>query len=59
MNRIQKTVAAVLALIITLLGSAGVTAPLAFANVQPIALHQARVVPQPNTTMTTPSLRQV
>ena len=61
MNRIQKTVAACMALIITLLGAAGVTAPIAFASVQPVALHQAQFVPdtQPNTSMATTTLRRV
>ena len=50
MNRIHKAVTAVVALTITLLGAAGVTAPLAFANLQPAAMHQAQAAPgtQPN-----------
>ena len=50
MNRIQKTVAACMALIITVLGAAGVTAPMAFASVQPLALHQTQSLhgAQPN-----------
>ena len=41
MNRIQKAAAAVIALTITLVGSVCVTAPMALADVQPLALHQA------------------
>jgi hypothetical protein len=61
MNRMQKTVAAVMALTITLLGAAGVTAPMAFANVQPATLHQAQSAPsvQPDSLMTTQRLRHV
>lgn len=61
MNRIQKTVAACMALIITVLGAAGVTAPMAFASVQPAALHQVQFVPvaQPNTLIATTTLRRV
>lgn len=59
MNRIQKPVAAVIALTITLLGAAFVTAPMALADMQPIALHQAASVPcvQPNSSIRTPGLR--
>lgn len=55
MNRIQKAVTACMALTITLLGAAGVTAPLAFASLQPAALHQAQAVPgaQPTFLMAT------
>lgn len=41
MNTIQKAAAAVVALTITLVGSVCVTAPMAFADVQPLAMHQA------------------
>lgn len=59
MNRIQKAVAAVTALTITLLGAAFVTAPMALADMQPMALHQAASVPcvQPNSSLGSPSLR--
>ena len=40
MNRIQKATAAALALTITLVGAVCVTAPLALADVHPIAVHQ-------------------
>ena len=40
MNRIQKATAAAIALTITLVGSVCVTAPLALADVHPIAVHQ-------------------
>lgn len=61
MNRIQKAVAAVMALTITMLGSIAVTAPLAFASVQPAAMHQAQSVPgaRPNTAAPILSLRHV
>jgi len=61
MNRIQKSVAALMALTITVLGAAGATAPLAFANVQAAAVHQAQSIPgsQHNIPMTSPSLRRV
>lgn len=61
MNRIQKAVTAFMALTITLLGAVGVTAPMAFANVQPAALHQAQSMPgaQPNSLMATSALRRV
>jgi hypothetical protein len=57
MNRIQKAVAAAMALTITLVGAAAVTAPIAFADIQSTALHQAHSVPgaQP-TSLTTMSL---
>ena len=59
MNRIQKAVAAVTALTITLLGAAFVTAPMALADMQPTALHQAASVPcvQPNSSLGSSSLR--
>lgn len=41
MNRIQKAAAAVIALTITVVGSVCVTAPMALADTQPLALHQA------------------
>jgi hypothetical protein len=41
MNRMQKAAAAVVAFAITLVGSVCVTAPMALADVQPLALHQA------------------
>ena len=61
MNRIQKTVAACMALTITLLGAAGVTAPMAFASVQPAALHQAQSVSgaQPTIEVTTLTQRLI
>lgn len=61
MNRIQKAVAAVMALTITLLGAAGVTAPMAFASVQPTALHQVQTAPgtQPNSRTAMPNPRPV
>ena len=40
MNRIQKATAAAIALTITLVGSVCVTAPLALADVHPVAVHQ-------------------
>lgn len=40
MNTIQKTAAACMALVITLVGATLATAPLALADVHPIALHQ-------------------
>ncbi|HZD77888.1 MAG TPA: hypothetical protein VE218_12830 [Acidobacteriaceae bacterium] len=40
MNRIQKATAAAIALTITLVGSVCVTAPLALADVHPIAVHR-------------------
>jgi hypothetical protein len=40
MNRIQKAAAAVMALTITVAGAAFVTAPMALADMQPLALHQ-------------------
>lgn len=40
MNRIQKATAAAIALTITLVGAVCVTAPLALADVHPIAVHQ-------------------
>jgi hypothetical protein len=40
MNRIQKAAAAVVALTITLAGAAFVTAPMALADMQPLAMHQ-------------------
>ena len=40
MNRIQKATAAAVALTITLVGAVCVTAPLALADVHPIAVHQ-------------------
>jgi hypothetical protein len=39
MNRIQKATAAAMALTITLVGAVCVTAPLALADVHPIAFH--------------------
>jgi len=39
MNRIQKAVAAAIALTITALGAAFVTAPMALADMQPAASH--------------------
>ena len=61
MNRTQKAVAAVLALTITVLGAAAVTAPIAFADMQSPALHQALSIPsaQPNSPTMTSSLRHV
>lgn len=61
MNRTQKAVAAVMALTITILGAAAVTAPIAFADVQSPAIHQALSVPaaQPNSTTVTSSVRHV
>lgn len=44
MNRIQKAVAAAIALTITALGAAFVTAPMALADMQPAASHQAASV---------------
>lgn len=41
MNRIQKATAAAVALAITLAGAAFVTAPMALADVQPLASHQS------------------
>ena len=40
MNRIQKATAAAIALTITLVGAVCVTAPLALADVHPVAVHQ-------------------
>jgi hypothetical protein len=40
MNRIEKATAAAIALTITLVGAVCVTAPLALADVHPIAFHQ-------------------
>ena len=40
MNRIQKATVAAIALTITLVGSVCVTAPLALADVHPVAVHQ-------------------
>lgn len=40
MNRMQKAAAAVIALTITLAGAAFVTAPMALADMQPLAFHQ-------------------
>jgi hypothetical protein len=40
MNTIQKTAAAFMALVITLVGATLATAPLALADVHPTALHQ-------------------
>ncbi|HEX5462578.1 MAG TPA: hypothetical protein VFX20_21610 [Steroidobacteraceae bacterium] len=40
MNRIQKATAAAVALTITLVGAVCVTAPLALADVHPVAVHQ-------------------
>ncbi|HEV7138955.1 MAG TPA: hypothetical protein VGN43_20125 [Steroidobacteraceae bacterium] len=40
MNRIQKATAAAIALTITLAGAAFVTAPMALADMQPLAFHQ-------------------
>ena len=61
MNRIQKAVAATMALTITLLGSVAVTAPMAFANVRPAALHQSQSVSGalPSVLIAAPSLRRV
>lgn len=61
MNRIQKAVTAAMALTITLIGAAAVTAPIAFADVQSTALHQAHSVPgaQPNSPIAMPRLRHV
>jgi len=61
MNRIQKAVAATIALTITLLGSVAVTAPMAFANVRPAALHQPQSVSgaQPSILLVTPGVRRV
>lgn len=44
MNRIQKAAAAVMALTITLVGSVSVTAPLALADMHPLARHHATFV---------------
>ena len=41
MNRIQKAVIAVVALTVTLLGAVLVTAPMALADMQPVAAHYA------------------
>lgn len=59
MNRIQKAVAAFVALTITLLGAAFVTAPMALADMQPAAVHQTVSAPcvQPNSSIGTSSLR--
>jgi len=59
MNRIQKAVAAFVALTITLLGAAFVTAPMALADMQPIATHQAVSIScaQPRSSTATTSLR--
>lgn len=60
MNRIQKAAAAVIALAITLVGATFVTAPLALADVHPLASHQAMSVSclAPNSSfMRTPSVR--
>jgi len=61
MNRIQKAVAAAMALTITLVGAAAVTAPIAFADVQSSAFHQAHSVSgaQPYSPTTMPRLRHV
>jgi hypothetical protein len=61
MNRIQKAAAAAMALTITLMGAAAVTAPMAFADVQSPALHQAHSAPgaQPNSPTAMPSSRHV
>ncbi|HEV2271809.1 MAG TPA: hypothetical protein VGR92_20345 [Steroidobacteraceae bacterium] len=61
MNRIQKAIAATMALTITLLGSVAVTAPLAFANVRPAAVHQPQSVSgaQPGILLVTVSVRRV
>lgn len=40
MNHLQKAAAAVIALTITLAGAAFVTAPMALADMQPLAFHQ-------------------
>ena len=40
MNRIQKAAAAAIALTITLAGAVFVTAPMALADMQPLAFHQ-------------------
>ena len=39
MNRIQKLLAAITALTVTLVGAALVTAPMALADMQPVAAH--------------------
>lgn len=61
MNRTQKAVAAVMALTITLVGAAAVTAPMAFADMQSPTFRQALSVPsaQPNSPTVTSSLRHV
>jgi hypothetical protein len=60
MNRIQKAVTAAMALTITLVGAAAVTAPIAFADIQASAFRQAHVASgaQPNPTAM-PRLRHV
>ena len=60
MNRIQKATAAAMALTITLLGAAFVTAPMALADVHSVALHQAMSAPwsaQPESSITAQRLR--
>ena len=59
MNRIQKAVAAVVALTITLVGAAFVTAPMALADMRPIASHRVMSVPCApfNASAQAPSLR--
>jgi hypothetical protein len=61
MNRIQKAVTAAMAFTITLVGAAAVTAPIAFADVQASALHQAPAVSgaQPYSPTAMPRLRHV
>lgn len=44
MNRLQKAAAAVVAFTITLAGAAFVTAPMALADMQPLAVHQSSFV---------------
>jgi len=59
MNRIYKAAAAFMALIITLAGAAFVSAPMALADMRPVAIHQAMTAPcvQPNSSMATTALR--
>lgn len=54
MNRIQKAATAFMALTITLVGAALVTAPLALADIRPAALHHGM---SPLGKSTTASLR--
>ncbi len=59
MNRIQKAFAAALALAITLVGAAFVSAPMALADVQTTACHQSTsaACAQPNSSAHTSALR--